>query len=112
LNEDVTNYIQQAKPWQSVVCNSLRKAVHETVPNVEEQLQYGKPHFLKDDAHVAVIHVGKDKVSFMIFNAEKIQAPGLLRSMGKGERKTADITEGQVVDYSQLAALLSQSVKQ
>jgi hypothetical protein len=110
VNEDVTTYIQQVKPWQSAVCYSLRIVVHETVPDVEERMQYGKPHFLKDGSYVAVIHVSKDKVSFMLFNATDVSAPGLLRSMGKGERKTADITEGQTVDYQHLATVLGQTV--
>jgi hypothetical protein len=84
--------------------------VHEVVPDVEERLQYGKPHFLKDGSYVAVIHVSKDKVSFMLFNATAVEAPGILRSMGKGERKTADITEGQPVDYQQFAGFLAQTV--
>ncbi len=111
MNEEVSAYIQQTKPWQVDVCNSLREIVHQAIPDVEERLQYGKPHFLKDGSYAAVIHASKDKVSFMIFNASDIEAPGLLRSMGKGERKTADITEGQTVDYQQLATLLGQTIK-
>lgn len=111
MNEEVTAYIQQTKPWQIDVCNSLRETVHQAIPGVEERLQYGKPHFLNDGSYAAVIHASKDKVSFMIFNATDIEAPGVLRSMGKGERKTADITEGQTVDYQQLATLLGRAVK-
>jgi hypothetical protein len=110
MNEEVTAYIQQVKPWQSDVCNSLREVVHQTIPDVEERLQYGKPHFLKDGSYAAVIHVSKDKVSFMIFNATDVNAPGLLRAMGKGDRKTADITEGQTVDYQLLGTLLGQTL--
>ena len=110
MNDEVTAYIQKTEPWQQAVCESLRKMVHEVITDVEERLQYGKPHFLKDGSYRAVIHVGKDKISFMIFNAKDIEAPGLLRAMGNGERKVADITDGQTVDYKQLATLLAKTL--
>ena len=109
MNKEVTAYIQKTQPWQQEVCGLLRTMVHDVVADIEERLQYGKPHFLKDGSYLAVMHVGKDKVSFMIFNAKDIEAPGLLRPMGNGERKVADITDGQTVDYRQLASLLAQA---
>ncbi|MGW3615984.1 hypothetical protein [Micromonospora arida] len=46
----------------------------------------------------------------MVFNATDIpEVKGFLRSMGNGERKTVDITEGQDVDYGQLASFLSKT---
>lgn len=73
MNQEVTDYIKKNKPWQVEVCESLRKMIHKTIPDVEERLQYGKPHYLKDGHYAAVIHVAKDKISFMIFNASKIE---------------------------------------
>lgn len=115
-NNEVTEYIQKladkSGQWQVDVCESLRNMVHETIPEVEDKLQYGKPHFFKNGEFVAVIHAGKDKISFMIFNASEIEPiKGVLRAMGNGERKTADITEEQEVDYSLLASLLKKTTK-
>jgi hypothetical protein len=108
MNEEVIQYIQKTQPWQVEVCNTLRDLVLTNVPNVEERLQYGKPHYLKDGSYLAVIHASKDKVSFMLFNATKIpEVKGFLRSMGNGDRKTVDIRDGQSVDYEQLANLVS-----
>jgi hypothetical protein len=110
MNEEVTQYIQKVQPWQVSVCQSLRDMILQVIPVAEERLQYGKPHYLKNGHYAAVIHVGKDKVSFMVFNATGIaEIKGLLRSMGNGERKTVDITEGQDVDYIQLADILRQA---
>lgn len=110
VNDDVTEYINKTQPWQIDVCEKLRAMINETVPDVEERLQYGKPHYLKNGHYAAVIAVAKSKVSFMVFNATDIpEVKGLLRSMGKGERKTVDITEGQDVDYGQLASFLSKT---
>ena len=110
MNEEVTQYIEKQKPWQVKICTTLRKMAQETIEDVEERLQYGKPHYLKDGHYAAVIHVAKDKVSFMLFNASEIQEePGFLRSMGNGDRKTIDFLEGQEPDISKISKLLEQA---
>ncbi|MFG1679190.1 DUF1801 domain-containing protein [Nonomuraea sp. NPDC049269] len=110
MNDEVTQYISNTAPWQKEICEKLRGMTHETVPVVEERLQYGKPHFLKDGHHVAVIAVARDKVSFMVFNATDIPAvKGFIRAMGKGDRKCADFEEGQEVDYKALAEILEKT---
>ncbi|MGC4745551.1 DUF1801 domain-containing protein [Micromonospora sp. DT201] len=110
MNDDVTQYINKTQPWQIDVCEKLRAMIDQTVPDVEERLQYGKPHYIKNGQFAAVIAVAKAKVSFMVFNAADIPAvKGFLRSMGNGDRKTVDITEGQDVDYAALASILGKT---
>lgn len=110
MNQDVTKYIEKLPQWQQDVAESLRTMIQKAIPDIEEQLQYGKPHYLKNGNYAAVIHAGKDKLFFMVFNAENIaEVKGFLRSMGKGERKVVDITEGQTIDYDKLADLLKQT---
>lgn len=110
MNEEVTQYINKTQPWQVEVCNTLRNIIIETIPSVEERLQYGKPHYLKNGSYAAVIHASKDKVSFMLFNAADIpEEKGFLRSMGNGDRKVVDITEGQQVDYQRIAEITRQT---
>ncbi|WP_280464050.1 DUF1801 domain-containing protein [Nocardia carnea] len=110
MNDEVTQYIEKLPPWQIDVCRRLRTMVHETIPGVEERIQYGKPHFLKNGQHAALIHAAESKVSFMVFNAVEIEAvEGVLKSMGNGERKTADIAEGQELDYDLLAGFLARA---
>lgn len=112
MNQEVTQYIEKTQPWQVEVCNALREVVLTTVPDAEERLQYGKPHYLKDGSYLAVIHAGKDRVAFMLFNAAEIpEVKGFLRSMGNGDRKTVDISEGQAVDYKQLADLVRKAAQ-
>ena len=107
MNSDVTDYLSKTKPWQAEVCAGLREAIHRALPGVEESLQYGKPHFSIDGKHAAVLHVAAAKVSFMVFDAADVEAvPGVLRSMGSGERKVVDIKEGDSVDHVFIAELL------
>ncbi|MFB4318754.1 DUF1801 domain-containing protein [Actinomadura sp. 21ATH] len=110
MSDEVTQYINKAQPWQAEVCEKLRTMVSETVPDVEERFQYGKPHYLKNGNYAAVIAVAKDKVTFMVFNATNIpEVKGFLRKLGKGERKAVDIREGQTVDYDALAGILKET---
>lgn len=110
MNDDVTRYINKTQPWQIDVCEKLRAMVGQTIADVEERLQYGKPHYLKNGHYAAVISVAKDKVSFMVFNAADIpEVKGFLRSLGNGERKAVDIKDGQPVDYTALAGILAKT---
>jgi hypothetical protein len=110
MSDDVTRYVNKAQPWQIDVCEKLRAMVGQTVPEVEERLQYGKPHYLKNGHYAAVIAVARDKVSFMVFNAANIpEVKGFLRALGNGERKAVDIKDGQPVDYGALADILEKT---
>ncbi|MFF0467267.1 DUF1801 domain-containing protein [Micromonospora zamorensis] len=110
MSDDVTQYINKTQPWQIDVCEKLRAMVVQTIPDVEERLQYGKPHYLRNGHYAAVISVAKDKISFMVFNAKDVpEVKGFLRSLGKGERKAVDIKDGQTVDYDALAGILKET---
>ncbi|MFD0364879.1 DUF1801 domain-containing protein [Nocardia sp. GCM10030253] len=110
MDDKVTDYIAGQPSWQAALCENLRRMIHDTLPGVEERLEYGKPHYLLDGHHAAVIAVTKGKVSFMVFNATDIpEVKGFLRSLGNGERKAATFTEGQDVDYTELSELLTRT---
>lgn len=110
MDKEVTDYIQKLPKWQIEICESLRKMIFKTIPKVEERLQYGKPHYLKDAHYTCVIHAAKDKISFMIFNAGEInEIKGFLKAMSDPNRKVVTITEGQDVDYKLLAKILKQA---
>jgi hypothetical protein len=110
MNQQVTDYLAKAGAWQAEIGERLRATVHSVLPDAEERLQYGKPHYLKNGKYAAVISIAKGKVSFMLFNASGIEpVNGFIRSMGNGERKTIDITEGQAVDYGKIGDLLRQA---
>lgn len=110
MSAEVTAYIKKLPKWQAEVAESLRKVVQQTIPGVEERLQYGKPHYLKNGKYAAVISAAKDKLSFMLFNATELaEINGYFKSMTGPERKTATIKEGQKVDYKQLADFLKKT---
>ena len=106
MNPEVIQYIEKLQPWQIEVSKALRKLIFDVIPNVEERLQYGKPHYLKNGHYAAVIQGSKDKVSFVIFNAGALEdIKGFFASTTSPDRKTATIKQGQEVDYSLLSKL-------
>jgi hypothetical protein len=114
MNQQVTDYIQNLKlDWQAEICNRLRQVVYKSIPEVEERLQYGKPHYLKSGKYAAVLGTAKGWVSFTIFNAQSLETPdGLFEASENGDRKTIKIRDGQAVDYELLGKLLQQAASQ
>ncbi len=110
VNQAVTEYMEKiTQEWQAEIGLRLRQLVQQAVPEVEERIQYGKPHFLKNGQYAAVLGTAKDWVSFTIFNATALEAPAGFFEAGPAERKTIKIRKGQEVDYELLARLLQQA---
>ncbi|MFD2168610.1 DUF1801 domain-containing protein [Tumebacillus lipolyticus] len=111
MNQEVTDFIEAVKePWQKELCVQLRQVVHQAVPEVQERIQYKKPHFLKNGKYAAVISTSKDAVSFVIFNASELVLPeGMFE--GPQERKTMKLRKGQTFDADQLLSFVSQAVE-
>ena len=117
INQDVTDYIQKLneKPnqkWQVEVCDQLRKITQQAIPGVEERIQYGKPHFLKNGKYAAVIGTAKGWVTYTIFNATSLQAPdGFFEADSPLERKNLKVRGVKTVDYALLAKLVQQAAE-
>lgn len=111
MNQEVTQYMKHIdQKWQADVCRNLRETVLQTVSGVEELLQYGKPHYKKDDKYVCTYSTAKSWISFTVFNAASLEAPeGLFEPGGTPDRRTIKIREGQQTDYDLLAGLLQQA---
>lgn len=108
MNQEVTVYIENlSHAWQAELCERLRQMVHETIPEVEERIQYKKPHFLKNGHYAAVISPSKDAIAFMIMNASGLEFPKGFE--GPAERKWLKIREGDTPDYEMLTRLLIQA---
>lgn len=112
MDAAVSTYVEKLSSWQIKVCNELRKITFVVIPDAEERLQYGKPHYLKNGHYAALISAAKDKISFMLFNATELpEVKGYFQSTTAPDRKTATIKEGTEVDYQQLKKWLQQTSK-
>ncbi|WP_018754395.1 DUF1801 domain-containing protein [Paenibacillus terrigena] len=109
MNQEITDFIEALKePWQGELSTNLRQIVHQAIPEVQERMQYKKPHFLKNGKYAAVISTSKDAVSFTIFHAMDLELPEGMFD-GPPERKTLKLRKGDTVDSGQLASWVSQA---
>ncbi|MCD1261848.1 DUF1801 domain-containing protein [Paenibacillus athensensis] len=107
-NEEVVAFIDHlGQPWQVEVGRRLRQLVHQVIPEVEERIQYKKPHFLKNGHYAAVISPSKEAIAFMIMNASGLAFPKGFE--GPDERKWLKIRQGDAPDYELLGQLLGQA---
>ncbi|RTE11802.1 DUF1801 domain-containing protein [Paenibacillus whitsoniae] len=109
MNPEVTEFIEGLKEaWQVELSKELREMVYGAIPDVQERMQYKKPHYLKGGKYAAVISTSKDAVSFTIFNAAGLELPdGMFE--GPVERKTLKLRKGDTVDRGQLSAWVAQA---
>ncbi|WP_312115539.1 DUF1801 domain-containing protein [Brevibacillus reuszeri] len=108
MNLEVTEFIDGLKEqWQGQLCASLRETVYEAIPDVQERMQYKKPHFLKGGKYAAVISTSKDTVSFTIFNTVGVTLSEGFD--GPPERKTIKLRQGHQMDSQQFVALVRQA---
>ncbi len=97
MNAEIEAYIgKQSQPWQAELCRQLDAIVHRAIPDATDKLQYGKPHYRKNNQYAAVIGTAIDA------------PPGLFED-GPPERKTIKIREGQAIDEAQVEGLLRQA---
>ncbi len=110
MNQDIAAYINKIdQKWQAEVCTRLDQIIHQSIPDVQERIQYGKPHYLKNGKYACVVGTAKGWVSFTIFNAEALEAPERFFEPGDPNRKTIKIRQEQAVDYDLVAKLVQQA---
>ena len=110
MSREVEDFMSNiGQPWQVEVCRSLHGMIHEAIPDVEERLQYGKPHYRRNGKYACVIGTAKGWVTLTIFNAAELDAPEGLFEPGPADRKTAKIRQGDAVDYDLLAGLVQRA---
>lgn len=73
-NKKVTEYIDGAVEDQTIILETLRKLVHETVGNVTEEIKWGFPVFAttKDFAY---LRFAKKHITLGFYNIDKIKDP-------------------------------------
>lgn len=109
MNQEVIDFIEALKePWQGELSTNLREVVHQAIPDVQERIQYKKPHFLKNKKYAAAISTSKDAVSFTIFNTAALELPEGMFD-GPPERKTLKLRKGDTFDSAQLVSWVSQA---
>ncbi len=112
MNQEVTDFIKNiTQPWQVEVCTKLREAVHRGAPDVEEVIQWSKPHYKIDGKYLCLYAPAKEWVNFTLLATAGVKSlDDFFDPEETPARRTIKIREGQKVDYAQLAALIKQAV--
>lgn len=111
MNPQVTDYIQKIeKDWQVKACSHVRRLIHQSIPDVEEQFKYRQAFYTVNGKQVCVFFPAKDWVNVTLFHAGELQAPeGLFEPSDHPDRKTIKIKENRELDDDVLAALFKQA---
>ncbi|GCE49962.1 hypothetical protein EI42_01701 [Thermosporothrix hazakensis] len=113
MNPEITEYIEKIEqPWQVEACNRFRQIILQTVPEVEELKQYGRPHYKKNGKYLCVFNTAKKHVNVMLFHAQALSIPeGYGELSPNGERVTAKLQEGHQFDYDLFTKLLQEAAQ-
>lgn len=108
MNPKVTEYIEKInQSWQVEVCHNIRQAIHQAIPDIEEQIKYNQAFYTLNGKQVCVFFPAKSWVNITIFHAESLKAPeGFFEKSDKPERKAIKIRDGQAFDYDVLIQCL------
>ena len=87
MNNQVTEFIQNAPREQSEIMQMIRSLIRENVANVTEDFKWSRPIF-KQDKDFAYLNTSKSHVTLGFYrNVEKLNDPdGLLQGTGKTMR--------------------------
>ncbi len=109
MNEQVTQYINEAPEEHKQIMHELRQLLHEAVSQVEESFKWSRPIF-STHTSFAYLLANKNHVNLGFNDASKLNDPkGLLEGTGKDMRhikikKVADIDRELMVEWFKAAA--------
>lgn len=113
MNPAVTEYIGNIDHgWQVDICNRVREVIHQSIPDVEEQVKYRQAFYTKNGKQICVFFPAKAWVNVTIFNAGTLEAPaGLFEPGDNPDRKAIKIRDGRDFDYELLAQLFQDATQ-
>jgi hypothetical protein len=86
LNEEVSQYVEQADGSQRPVLQVLREMIHGAVPGLLESIKWGRPVF-SASSDFAYVKAAKNHVTLGFFSGQKLDDPEhLLEGSGKDMR--------------------------
>ncbi|NOT74923.1 MAG: hypothetical protein HOP08_08330 [Cyclobacteriaceae bacterium] len=118
LNKKVEAYIRKAAAFAKPILTHLRHLIHETCPDVEEDIKWGTPHYSYKGDHLCMLGGFKNHCSFSLYKAEMMKDPAILDSVKAGKKfgdmdKIKDIsdlpTKKVLIAYIKEAMVLNES---
>jgi hypothetical protein len=113
FNQEATDYIEKIdQEWQSEICKLIRKVIHQSVPDVNEQIKMTTPNYTKNGKVVCTFFAAKTWVTLTVFNAGKLEIPESLNNVSDyPDRMQMKIKKGKALDENALANFMQQAAK-
>ncbi len=97
-NSKVDDYIAKSADFAKPILNQLRQLIHETCPDVDEDVKYGTPHYSYKGDYLCMMGAFKQHCSFSLYKAELMKDPKIQESVKAGKKfgymdKLKDVSE-------------------
>lgn len=86
LNKKVDDYIAKSEPFAKPILEHLRAIIHETCPDVGEDIKWGTPHYSYKGDHLCMLGSFKNHCSFSIYKAEFLKDEKIAASVKAGKK--------------------------
>ncbi|MBO9700143.1 MAG: YdeI/OmpD-associated family protein [Sporocytophaga sp.] len=98
FNSKVDDYIAKSAEFAQPILTYLRELVHNTCPDVEEDIKWGTPHYSYKGDHLCMMAGFKNHCSFSLYKAELMKDKAIQDSVLAGKKfgymdKLKDISE-------------------
>lgn len=91
-------YIDKAQPFAQPILNHVRALVHNAVPDAEETIKWGMPHFVVNGKNLAGMAAFKAHASFGIWHGLQLAAP----VQNEGQKKEGMGSFGKLTSVNDL----------
>lgn len=86
FNSKVDEYIAKLEGFAKVVLEHLRQIIHETCPNVDEDIKWGTPHYAYKGDYICMMGGFKNHCSFSLYKAEFMKDKEIEESVKAGKK--------------------------
>ena len=85
-NKKVDEYIAKSQDFAKPILEHLRQIIHDTCPNVEEDIKWGTPHYGYKGDHLLMLGAFKNHCSFSFYKAEFMTDKEIAESVKAGKK--------------------------
>lgn len=86
FNKKVDQYISNSADFAKPILEHLRQIIHDTCPDVEEDIKWGTPHYGYKGDHLVMMAGFKNHCSFSLYKAEYMTDPKIVESVRSGKK--------------------------
>lgn len=86
FNKKVNDYITKSESFAKPILEHLRQVIHDTCPEVQEDIKWGIPHYTYKGDHLLMLAGFKNHCSFSIYKAEFLKDKEIVESIKAGKK--------------------------